>query len=487
MASPNASDLYYGHPGIMAAALSTNGMCPHPEAGKREAAQCAGTMGAVSVDQMHFCDLWLPNPQVYSGARPVALYIHGRDSDKRAGLQTQYFFPSLQSRGIIVLSFNYLQCNLLTEQTQLQEPYADALWIELFRNRAVQARRMFDWFLGEFDISEHTDDFTIDPDLVFCAGSSFGGTLICYGLYCDTLDGYTLPAYDKRSQIRGAFPMWTALSNFSDYGPLWEYDPSSQYFHPDEPPVNVIHGTDDPHQWAKPEAGQAIYDSAIAAGLSESRLTWLQGAVHSPWASHWEEIRDAIDDFINSFRESTQVSDYSPFSIADAMIWAALTDTTNPASQTLLSWRRQQRQDGHSGKNFDAGEIPLRPAGEDCPALSLLTTAPADTPVEYQGKSATTRIYEITIRGHLDVPEHREADGDKLVKRFQHLAELAIGRALRDLRSGSSKYVPAGESNPITDIWPGDPVFPDWRDTLADHCFEWPITLTLDFGPVWIS
>jgi len=181
------------------------------------------------------------------------------------------------------------------------------------------------------------------------------------------------------------------------------------------------------------------------------------------------------------------VSDESPYSIADAMIWAVLQDTSHQQGQNLLAWRKQQRQDGHPGKDFDEGEIPPLPESGDRPSLLLVTTAPVVSAEQGQLGSVTTRKYEITIMGHLDVPEHRENDGDKKIKRFQHLVELVVGKALRDLRGGSSKYVPAGETNPITDVQPGGPVLPDWRYSSTDNCFEWPITLTLEFGPVWLA
>lgn len=179
------------------------------------------------------------------------------------------------------------------------------------------------------------------------------------------------------------------------------------------------------------------------------------------------------------------VSDASPYWIVDQMIWNALEDTALTNGSDLDTWRKQQNPRGNAGVNFKSGTIPTEPDTNKCPAL-MFRTGELDTPEYLFTKSLMDRVYSIEIIGVLKVPERREAEGDKLIKRFAHLVEKTLGEALRDLTVGTA-YTPDTEANPIIHIQPGSPIFPDWLDDLVTPAFEFPIFVTVHMGSVWIS
>jgi len=179
------------------------------------------------------------------------------------------------------------------------------------------------------------------------------------------------------------------------------------------------------------------------------------------------------------------VPNETPYSIADKMLWALLEDETVPEVQDLVAWRKLRRQDGKMGTNIKAGEKQKVPATNKRPSLSFSYIDPTETPDLLQGYAATVRVHTITINGYLTIPPHLENEGNDLVRMYQYLVERAIGARLRFLTAPNSPYVPAGEENPITDVQPGEIVWPDFSVPEEEPMFLWPIYFLLDLGPLW--
>lgn len=181
------------------------------------------------------------------------------------------------------------------------------------------------------------------------------------------------------------------------------------------------------------------------------------------------------------------VSDSSRYWVAKQMIWNVLTDTTNnSAALTLQQWRQQQNPRGNEGTNFTAGNIPEQPKDSDCPALVIRNETGVSVPDELFAKTRQTKIYTVGILGALRVPREKEADGDKMILRFEELVEAAIGNVVRFLPNATNDYLPTGETNPIEDVRPGEPVFPDFGVEGERPRFWLPVHLQLSFADVWI-
>ncbi len=179
------------------------------------------------------------------------------------------------------------------------------------------------------------------------------------------------------------------------------------------------------------------------------------------------------------------VSDSSPYWVAETMIWNALEDTDLTAGGNLDLWRKQQNPIGNAGTNFKTGEIPFNPSSSDRPAL-MFGYADMETPEAERTHNAMDRIHGGIIIGWLNLQTHREADANKMIKRFQYLVEGTIGEAHRELLMTNSTYLPSGETNPIQDIIPGSPIFPNWANEDETPSFEFPILIRLALGSLWI-
>lgn len=178
----------------------------------------------------------------------------------------------------------------------------------------------------------------------------------------------------------------------------------------------------------------------------------------------------------------TDVSDYSPYSVADDMIWAALKDTTTTYGAKLDTWRRQLNPRSNRGMDFDTAEMPDEPDERHSPALFVLNGAIDE---EDRTFSTVKRKYRLEIVGLIHVSKKLERRADRLIKRYQHLVELCLGEAHRELVLGNSVYLPTGETNPIESIDPGTPEFPDWRDDEAFPGFIFPIDVLLHLDSIW--
>lgn len=180
------------------------------------------------------------------------------------------------------------------------------------------------------------------------------------------------------------------------------------------------------------------------------------------------------------------VSDSSPYWVAKQMIWNALEDTTLTYGGYLDTWRKQQNPKANAGTNFKDSILPEKFDRHHLPALIIRNEGEVELPEELQGHSSSDRYFTVAIVGEIDVPDHKEADGDKKIMRFQHLVDLTIGEALRDLVIANSTYLPSGETtSPLLDIQPGNPVFPDFGENDVRPLFWWPLRIQLKLGSIW--
>lgn len=181
------------------------------------------------------------------------------------------------------------------------------------------------------------------------------------------------------------------------------------------------------------------------------------------------------------------VSDSSKYWIIEQMIWNALEDTSGlPAAANLATWRGQQNPRGNEGKNYKTGIIPNRDA-IDTPALYFRQGEIA-TPDELVTIGSLTRYYTIEIVGELRRESAREAEVDKLVKRFQELVETTLGAAITGLTASNSSYHPDGDGGThiLEEIFPGSPIFPDWTEPGTLPLFQFPIFCRLIHADLWL-
>ena len=179
------------------------------------------------------------------------------------------------------------------------------------------------------------------------------------------------------------------------------------------------------------------------------------------------------------------VSDVSPIWTVEQMIWNALESDELAQASDLDTWRGQQNPKGNAGTNYKTGAIPDHDA-LDTPAL-YFQTGDVTTPAEIMTMRSLPRYHAINVVGELHRESHREAEVDKLVKRFQHLVERTLGAALRELLVANSEYLPSGVSSHILeDILPGSPIFPDWTDPAAIPIFIFPIYCMLINSDLWL-
>lgn len=167
------------------------------------------------------------------------------------------------------------------------------------------------------------------------------------------------------------------------------------------------------------------------------------------------------------------------------MLWSALEDTGLTNGAALDTWRKEQNPKANAGTNFKDNILPEKPELHDLPAL-IMRNEDVDLPEYLQNHAASDRVFTVALVGVLRVPEHREAAGDKLIMRFQHLVESTLGEARNDLIVANSSYLPSGvTTNPLSWIYPGNPVFPDFAEENVPPQFWWPVHIQIKFGSIW--
>lgn len=222
-------------------------------------------------DPDNLYDIYFPDPAVFPGPRPCFVYAHGGgmvSGDKSEGTE---FCEELACRGFVAVTTNYtLNGGALPGSGR--DEWEDFLEIT---QMGIDDLRII---LRVLRASHAT--FNINPERFYLGGASAGVGALMHAVLGNPASGVPLP--HDYEYVKGLVIWWTALlgPECALHGPTG--NPPINYFTPDDPPVCVIHGTDDTHPIACYDAGLEIIRQAEESGVY-NRLHPLHGAGHQPW------------------------------------------------------------------------------------------------------------------------------------------------------------------------------------------------------------
>jgi len=165
---------------------------------------------------------------------------------------------------------------------------------------------MVDFAIDDFDLSDHTAKWTVDPDAIFWCGSSMGCSMMLHTMVA-TGPGkpITLPAFANKANLAGVIHQWGSLPDVAGGGGIYmTFNEDDPFFDVGDKPILIEHGTHDNLQtesgmlltpWT---AAVALYRDALNVEIPFTEIIPLMQAHHSPWASHHSEIAYGMRDWI---------------------------------------------------------------------------------------------------------------------------------------------------------------------------------------------
>jgi acetyl esterase/lipase len=255
------------------------------------------TMGAVDL----LLDVFYPD--VASGPVPVVMYVHGggwRNGDKGA-ISRWGILPELRSRGYLVVSVNYR----LAPQFQFPAMIEDV-------KCAVRHLRA------------EAETYGLDPSRIGAWGTSAGGHLVSLLGVTDGSEGWdeTGQYLEQSSRVQVVVDMYGPIDLPAIYDRNHEailaavYGASSAedeilriaspntWISPDDPPVLMIHGDQDP---VVPLEQSEIFLSALSSAGIPSKLVVVENGGHGfnnmtgPINPGFEEITDIVSEFFDEW------------------------------------------------------------------------------------------------------------------------------------------------------------------------------------------